>query len=134
MAEGNEPRIADEAAARGVLVCHVYRKGPWCAYLSHAGAHEALELDAIVSCGGDWEEANVIHEDGPPMPPRENGLWEMRMPWRPAKHVPADRPPTEGDEDLYDDDELCCIYTAKPTWTLLAAAPSISASTGGKDR
>lgn len=119
----------------GVLIAHVYRHGPWVRYLDHAGAHPDMLVDADLSPGGEWEDAQVLLDQPTPMPPRENGLWEMRYPWRNAVHRSPAAPLVERDDMDYDDDvddpEVCCVYTAEPTWTLLvpglgarAAVPS----------
>jgi hypothetical protein len=96
----------------GALIAFVYRSGPNVIYLDHTGACDGLELDAEISAGGDWEEAFVVYEDGPPMPPEGNGMWEMRYPWREVQESDF-----EENEELSRD--LCCLYTAQPTWRLI---------------
>lgn len=112
------------AAAPSALVAHVYRNGPRCVYLDSEGGHPLLEVEAVVSPGGDWDEAQVLHEEVPPQPPNEDGLWEMRWPWREANHRPDDASPD--DETEYDDEEYCCFYIDKPQWTLLV--PSLTSA------
>lgn len=112
------PPWAQSAPRTGVLVAHVYRDGTSTIYLAHSGDADGLELDAEVSAGGDWEEALVIYEDGPPMPPNEDGLWEMRYPWRTVTEADF----SEDGEATGLDRDLCCLYTASPQWTLLVPA------------
>ncbi len=98
-----------EQQETGTLVAHVLRDSGAAIYLDHDGAPEELELDSNVSPGGDWEEANVYFEDGPPMPPKEDGYYRLILPWRRVT----------SNERLESGDDLCCRYTAKPIWEAL---------------
>lgn len=112
------PPWAQPAPQSGVLVAHVYRSGASTIYLDHTGACDALELNANVSAGGDWYEAEVIYEDTPPMPPKGDGLWELRYPWRDVMEADF----MDGDEPTGLDRNICCLYVGPPQWTLLIAS------------
>jgi hypothetical protein len=75
-------------------------------YLDSGNEPPNLELDANLFGGGDWEDANVYHEDEPPMPPQGCGLWRMELKWR-----------TLTDEEREEmGSELSCLYDGPPIW------------------
>jgi len=110
-------RALDE---QGVLTALVYRVG-----LSVQGDAIALDIsgdppelcpwDGDSQRGGDWDGVRILHEDSPPYPPNEIGLWQMTWPWH--RLTPAER--AERGE------ELCCIYEGKPTWTRMFPARAL---------
>jgi hypothetical protein len=95
-------------ADKGTLRALVFDGPSGRVYLGHDGAPVELELEAIVSVGGEWEEAQVYHEDGPPDPPGR-GLWLMELDWH--------RVTEQERRERLDGEELCCIYDGRPRWT-----------------
>ena len=119
--------MSEQKVTQGVLTALVYRTRRGIVYLSHEGAHDALELCESVCEGGDWEEAAIYTDDDPPMPPDEVGLWQLRLPWRDAVPPTAEE---KADEDYDDGDdeteggEIACLYSL-PEWTKLTPSPSV---------
>ena len=94
-------------AITGTVVAYLWqvRKGD-CVALSVTGDPPGLEPFAMIGPGGDWDEINLIYEDGPPYPPEPTpGLWRLEMDYRPANSEDERR------------DELCCVYVGPYRWT-----------------
>jgi hypothetical protein len=89
----------------GIIHALVYRHHSGVTVLEVTGDPPELEPFAHTSPGGDWDEVNILHEDGPPNCPPVLGLWAMAWPWRRLS-----------DEERAKDWELCCKYVGRPEW------------------
>jgi hypothetical protein len=111
------------AESTGTFVAYVYRTGrSRVVYLDHSGDHRMLNVAENMCAGSEWDEALVYHEQEPPMPPKETGLYRLELPWRDAVAPTAEEkadPDYDSGDDETQDGEICCVFTESPKWTMV---------------